>query len=61
MSKDFQEIIQAMIDGTRVIPGKNGILFAVSGGPDSVALVDLVANEMPEIKARMHIAYFHNP
>ncbi len=49
-----------MIDGTRVIPGKNGILFAVSGGPDSVALVDLVANEMPEIKARMHIAYIHH-
>ncbi|HOK80547.1 MAG TPA: tRNA lysidine(34) synthetase TilS [bacterium] len=60
MSKDFQEIVKTLKDGIRVIPDESGILFAVSGGPDSVALLDIVVNEMPQIKGRIHIAYIHH-
>ncbi|MCM8816302.1 MAG: tRNA lysidine(34) synthetase TilS [Candidatus Omnitrophica bacterium] len=43
----------------RNIPTKGTILFAVSGGPDSVALVEICA-ENSQLKKRMHIAYVHH-
>ncbi|MGB9642043.1 MAG: tRNA lysidine(34) synthetase TilS [Candidatus Ratteibacteria bacterium] len=60
MGKEFQEIIKTLQDGIRAVVDKSGILFAVSGGPDSVALVDIVVNEMPQLMGRIHIAYIHH-
>lgn len=60
MSKKLQQIINTVASETRNLPDTGGILFAVSGGPDSVVLVDICANEIPELKKRMHIAYIHH-
>ena len=60
MSKELQRIIDTLVAETRIFPDTGGLLFAVSGGPDSMVLVDVFANYCPEIKKRMHIAYIHH-
>ncbi|MCM8764594.1 MAG: tRNA lysidine(34) synthetase TilS [Candidatus Omnitrophica bacterium] len=60
MSKEIQQIIDRITSEIRVIPDDGGILFAVSGGPDSVALVDICASNFPDVKKRMHIAYINH-
>ncbi|MCM8825102.1 MAG: tRNA lysidine(34) synthetase TilS [Candidatus Omnitrophica bacterium] len=60
MNKEIQQIVDIVSSEIRAIIDPEGILFAVSGGPDSVALVDICARHIPQIKERMHIAYIHH-
>ena len=60
MDKDLQDIIKILSADLRILPASGGLLFAVSGGPDSTTLVDIIANNFPSIKKRMRIAYIHH-
>lgn len=50
MDKDLQDIIKILSADLRILPASGGLLFAVSGGPDSTTLVDIIANNFPSIK-----------
>ncbi|MCM8821424.1 MAG: tRNA lysidine(34) synthetase TilS [Candidatus Omnitrophica bacterium] len=60
MNKEIQQIVDIASSEIRAIIDSGGILFAVSGGPDSVALVDVCANNISQAKEKMHIAYIHH-
>ncbi len=45
---------------SRIFPESGGVLFAVSGGPDSIALLDIAINYFPSLKNRIHVAYIHH-
>ncbi|MCX7705148.1 MAG: tRNA lysidine(34) synthetase TilS [bacterium] len=59
MSKEIQRLSEQVQEEIRSIPCTGGILLAVSGGPDSIALVNISAENL-QIKERMHIAYIHH-
>lgn len=60
MSKNLQYIVNLFSTENFMFPASGDLLFAVSGGPDSVVLVDIAADNFPSIRKRMHIAYIHH-
>jgi len=60
MNRILQNINKNLEIEKDFFPSCGELLFAVSGGPDSVALVDITADNFPSIKIRMHIAYIHH-
>ncbi len=60
MSKELQQIIDTVKAEISKITESSSILLAVSGGPDSLALLDICVNEIPLLKERIHVAYIHH-
>lgn len=59
MNKEIQAIRELVLTEIRNIPYTCGVLLAVSGGPDSVALAEICAENL-QVKKRMRIAYIHH-
>ena len=56
----LSERVRLFIREHRMLAGVRTLLVAVSGGPDSMALLDLLASLAPSLRVRLHAAHLHH-